>query len=104
MNRTLTVYHPDQLRPSLHDMIALEHAVRLRQHSLGNSFHYRGYSEPPEKEYFCQYCAGFYDVPHDWEHRGKLVPDGSCSNIRWTDRCACIDCTVYRAWKNWDED
>ena|ERR1035437_1155058 len=107
MNRLLTVYHPDGPRPSLHEMIALEHSARLRQHSLGNSYHYweaRGDSEPPNKEYFCQYCAGYYGVPHDWEHKNKVVPDGTCSNMRWTPHCACIDCEVYRAWKNYDQE
>lgn len=91
-------------------MLALEHAFRLRNHSLGDSYHYwivRGDSEPPEKEYFCQYCAGYFGVPHDDVHRGKVVPDGICRDLGrfpGNPQCCCIDCLVYEEWRNWERE
>lgn len=78
---------------------------RQRRQSLaasGDPMHYwreRGDTEAPISEHWCDYCAGFYGVPHDYDtHK----PPSLCRNIysaldRRPNRCrqcACIDCVV----------
>jgi hypothetical protein len=77
----------------------VDEAVRveqLRRHKLneaGIPYHYwkaRGDSEPPESEHWCDYCQGYYGVPH-----------GCQRGCRWISRayagqrqCACIECVL----------
>lgn len=81
------------------DAIVEERRRRLAKGGKGSrkAYHYwreRGDDEPPMQEWWCDYCAGYFGVPHDdWVHTGDL-----CSNIGrfpGNRQCACIDCVVW---------
>jgi hypothetical protein len=62
----------------------------------------RGDDGPPLKEFWCEYCVGFYGVPHEISTNTSTaahVPGQLCRNLRWRPggnrQCACIDCVVY---------
>lgn len=83
--------------------IAVERDARLRAKANRQPYHYgdaRGDGRPPE-EYWCDWCAGFYGVPHeisDNPHTATHRPGLLCRNAySGIDRsCACIDCASLR--------
>lgn len=81
----------------MRDLDAEIGAERARRKPNPNrrTWHYwlaAGRPEAPSKEYWCDYCAGWYGVPHD---QGTHVDKGLCRNMGRSMQCACIDCWVY---------
>lgn len=76
--------------------IAKERKRRQKMKSRGFPLHYwkeRGDKAPPIREHWCDWCVGFYGVPHDNMHFKKK---GWCQSISFNGKrqCACIDCVV----------
>ena len=53
------------------------------------------HAEEPAQEHWCDYCQGFYGVPHNMHTNA----DGAYQICHWVDRalngdrqCACIEC------------
>lgn len=75
---------------------------RLRQ--KGRAYHYwqvRGDAEPPPVEHWCEWCQGFYGVPHEIDQGPGVSTHTTGQLCRELGRypgnrqCACIDCVVY---------
>lgn len=86
---------------TIEQAIVAERERRLALKAKRRPYHYwreRGDNEAPSEEHWCEYCAGFYGVPHDeYTHRiGKLCR--SMGYMRGNRQCACIDCIVHEAW------
>lgn len=83
--------------------IAVERDARLRAKASRRPYHYgdaRGDGRPPE-ERWCDWCAGYYGVPHEISdsphtatHRPGLLCRYAYSGAEGS--CACIDCSVLR--------
>lgn len=86
--------------------VVAERHERLRTRHLGRPYHYAdardGANNRPSEEHWCDWCAGFYGVPHD-------ICDAPGPGGGWAthqvgvlghkDRrgvCACIDCATLR--------
>lgn len=77
--------------------IEAERQHRLRRRAHGRAYHYwreRGDKEPPCNEYWCEHCAGYFGVPHDYAHEeGSFCR--SMGRYPGNRQCACIDCVVF---------
>ena len=77
---------------------------RRRRAGMIGGYHYwrqRGDDAPPPEEHYCGHCAGWFGVPHpigEAPHNTHR-PGFYCRFARTDTWCACIDCTVARAWR-----
>jgi hypothetical protein len=88
----------------LEDAIEAERERRRAAKRRGHPLHYwraRGDAEPPCDEYWCDWCVGFYGVPHEISKKPEdrffavHIPGQLCRNVYSQPRqCARIDCVV----------
>jgi hypothetical protein len=82
--------------------IKAERERRLELKARGEPMHYwreRGDREPPCDEFWCDHCAGYYGVPHDFQthekgHLCRNIHSATDSRPHRCRQCACIDCVV----------
>lgn len=78
------------------DEVRTERRRRLALREKGRPYHYwreRGDAAPPPTSHWCDFCAGYFGVPHGpWSH---LTP-GSCGSLNrvFGGQRVCIECVV----------
>ena len=91
MGRRISTVKPTS---TLVELIRTERARRKRVRPVYRYWMVRGDPRPPLKEYWCQYCMGFFGVPHDFHSDDPDVI--SCpfvqAALHGTRSCACIEC------------
>lgn len=85
---------------NLDELIAKEQHRRARLNRQRRPYHHwqeSGDPQPPPVEHWCEYCVGFYGVPHDNIHINPFTKlQQLCPQINKAmagqRQCVCIDC------------